>query len=598
MSCCLPRFLPAPFSQVLMSLLLVLASAAAALAEQPNVLLIMTDDQGWGDLSSHGNPHLNTPRLDALAAAGARFDRFFVSPVCAPTRASLLTGRYHLRTNVHGVTRGQENMRAEEVTIAEAFQTAGYATGCFGKWHNGRHYPMHPNGQGFDEFVGFCGGHWNNYFDATLEHNGNEFTSDGYITDVLTDFALKFIERNREQPFFCYVPYNAPHSPWQVPDEYWNRFKDREELPPEARCAYAMCENIDDNVGRLLDALDRLKLADNTIVLFLTDNGPNSDRFNADMRGRKGSVHEGGIRVPLFVRWPGKISPGTRIDRIAMHIDLFPTLAELAGIESPETLPQDGRSLAPLLTREDPSDWPDRTLLTFRTGANRNTRGSVRTQQFRAVFENPRRGWELFDMQADPAQTTNIADEHPQIVNQLKQTWERACSEFDLESLQPLPVPVGHHTRPRVEMPGNEALFIPAQSQGISYHGRNGWANDWVDNWTDPNAFPYWNLNVATAGTYTVSIKYTCPDDAVGTQLEIRAGGDATTGTIREAHDPDPLPPRDLVSRKETYDKIWKVIPLGTLTLPEGPTRLSVHALNKPGQEVVELKSVILERQQ
>src|SRR5262245_21570995 len=188
-------------------------SNQAALQNRPNLVLIVADDMGWGDVRSHGNDRLDTPVLDRLAADGARFDRFFVSPVCAPTRASLLTGRYHPRTGVAWVTRGLETMRSEELTLAEVLRDAGYATGCFGKWHNGAHYPHNPGGQGFDEFLGFCAGHWNNYFDTTLEHNGTPIKTNGYITDVLTDAAIAFIENQRGRPFFCYVPYNAPHGP-------------------------------------------------------------------------------------------------------------------------------------------------------------------------------------------------------------------------------------------------------------------------------------------------------------------------------------------------------------------------------------------------
>ncbi|OHB85228.1 MAG: hypothetical protein A2V98_26020 [Planctomycetes bacterium RBG_16_64_12] len=193
------------------------ASISAAEAERPNVVLIMTDDQGWGDVRSHGNERIDTPAHDRLASEGARFDRFYVSPVCAPTRASLLSGRYHLRSGVHGVTRAYETMRSEEVTIAEILRSAGYATGCFGKWHNGFHFPYHPNGQGFEEFVGFCGGHWTIYFDTRLEHNGRPIATTGYIAYVLTDVAISFIRTNRDRPFFCYLPYNTPHSPFQVP---------------------------------------------------------------------------------------------------------------------------------------------------------------------------------------------------------------------------------------------------------------------------------------------------------------------------------------------------------------------------------------------
>ncbi|MQY63441.1 MAG: sulfatase-like hydrolase/transferase, partial [Calditrichaeota bacterium] len=292
---------------------------------RPNILLIMTDDQGWGDITSHGNDVIKTPVMDRIAAEGARFERFYVSPVCAPTRAALLTGRYCLRTGTHGVTRGQENMRSDEVTNAEVFKQAGYATGCFGKWHNGAHYPHHPNGQGFDEFFGFCAGHWNNYFDTTLDRNGQPVETKGYISDVLTNASMAFIEQNRKRPFFCYLPYNAPHTPWQVPDRYFDKYKAKG-LDDETACSYAMTECLDDNIGRLLGQLDELNLAGDTIVLFLTDNGPNTDRYNGGMKGRKGSVNEGGVRVPLFIRWPGHIRPGTYVKPIAAHIDLLPTL--------------------------------------------------------------------------------------------------------------------------------------------------------------------------------------------------------------------------------------------------------------------------------
>ncbi|MCL4159183.1 UNVERIFIED_CONTAM: hypothetical protein GTU68_058944 [Idotea baltica] len=182
--------------------------------DRPNVLLILTDDQGFGDIGSHDNPYLKTPALDALAESGARFDRFYVSPVCAPTRASLLTGRYHLRTGVHGVTRGFENLRSEEITIAEVFKEAGYKTGCFGKWHNGRHMPMHPNGQGFETFIGFCGGHWNTYFNPPLEHNGAPIVEQGYIADIFTNKATRFNEQNAEATWFCYVAYKHSTFPF------------------------------------------------------------------------------------------------------------------------------------------------------------------------------------------------------------------------------------------------------------------------------------------------------------------------------------------------------------------------------------------------
>jgi arylsulfatase A-like enzyme len=338
-----------------------LASAALPLAaaparRRPNVLVILADDQGWGDLSVHGNTNLSTPRIDSLARDGALFDRFFVCSVCAPTRAEFLTGRYHPRGGVRGVTQGAERLNLDETTVAQTFRASGYSTGAFGKWHNGSQFPYHPNARGFEEYYGFTSGHWGHYFDTEMDHNGTPVRGKGYITDDLTDRAIHFIAGHRRDPFFCYVPYNTPHSPMQVPDRFWQRFAsfeprlrasepEREETGM-TRAALAMCENIDWNVGRLLDTLDKLGLRDDTIVLYFSDNGPNSRRWNGGMKGIKGSVDEGGLRAPLLMRWPSHIAPGTKIPQIAGAIDLLPTLAALAGVPLTSAKPLDGRSRA------------------------------------------------------------------------------------------------------------------------------------------------------------------------------------------------------------------------------------------------------------
>ena len=272
---------------------------------RPNILLVMTDDQGHGDFSFHGNAHLQTPHIDKLGESSVRFDRFYVNSFCAPTRAALLTGRWPLRTGCHGVTHNREAMRPSEVTMAEALRDGGYRSACIGKWHNGEQYPFTPQGQGFDESFGFNNGHWNNYFDPVLLRGAQPEQTKGYITDVLTDEAMKFITTNKARPFFCYLSYNAPHSPYQVPDKYFDKFKAKG-FHDALASFYGMCENLDDNVGRLLAHLESERLANNTIVLFLTDNGGTAGvkTYNAGMRGGKTSVHEGGSRVPLFVRWP------------------------------------------------------------------------------------------------------------------------------------------------------------------------------------------------------------------------------------------------------------------------------------------------------
>ncbi len=585
--------------QFLKSLSLAAASLAAprlfaqgqpSSPDHPNVLLIMTDDQGWGDLRSHGNERIDTPTLDRFAAESARFERFFVSPVCAPTRASLLTGRYHLRTGTHGVTRGYETMRTEEVTVAEALRQGGYATGCFGKWHNGAHYPHHPNGQGFDEFFGFCAGHWNNYFDTGLERNGQPVETKGYITDVLTDAALDFIERHRQERFFCYVPYNAPHGPFQVPDGYFDKYQ-AQGLDDRLACIYGMCENLDDNIGRLLHRLDDLGLRDNTIVLFLTDNGPNSDRFNGGMRGRKGSVDEGGVRVPLFVRWPGRIEPGTPVSPIAAHIDLFPTIVELCGLPMPETLPQDGRSLAPLLMGEQP-DWPDRMLFTFRTpGADaQNIRGSVRTQRWRAVKRAQH--WQLYDMVADPAQQEDVAKQNPNVMTQLRGAFEAKVAEVTKAGFDPIPTHVGYADWPTVALPAHEAFLEPARRQGISYVGASGWANDWITNWTDPDACAWWPLKVVRSGRFSIAVMYCCAEANLGSRVRVEFGDQAIEAVVRKAHDPESVASPDRVPRGEVYEKNWATLPLGELALEPGPARLVLRMTKIPGPRACDIKAV------
>jgi arylsulfatase A len=558
----------------------------AAQPRRPNVILVMTDDMGWGDVRSHGNDRIDTPVLDRLAASGVRFERFFVSSVCAPTRASLLTGRHHLRTGVCWVTRGLETMRSEEATLAEVLKEAGYATGCFGKWHNGAHYPYHPNGQGFDEFFGFCGGHWTNYFDATLERNRQPAAARGYITDVLTDAALAFVDKHRDHPFFCYVPFNAPHGPFQVPDRYFTKYRQRG-LDDRTACIYGMVENIDDNVARLLKKLEELKLADDTIVIFTTDNGPNSDRYNGGMKGRKGSVDEGGIRVPLFVRWPGRLKAGNTVTQIAAHYDLLPTLVELCGIDKPKTLPLDGVSLVPLL-KGQAGDWPERLIFTHqsRGGQVQAAPASVRTQQWRLT--NTGKGWQLYDMARDPEQKLDVARENPQVVAKLSAAYDAWFREVTKHGFPRLPIPVGREQAPLVELPAPECYL----EGKLTFKGTSGWAHDWLTNWTSTGDRAWWEIDVARPGRYEVTLLYTCPKADVGSTIKVKAAGRTVEGVVRDAHDPSPLPSPDRVPRSEVYEKTWARLKVGALELPKGPTKLTVQALTKPGRQVGELKGV------
>ncbi|RNC84590.1 MAG: hypothetical protein ED557_06325 [Balneola sp.] len=563
--------------------------AKSQLDNRPNVIIILTDDQGWGDIASHGNPTIDTPNLDALAMAGARFDRFFVSPVCAPTRASLLTGRDHLRTGTQWVTYGLENMRPEEVTFGEVFKEAGYQTGLFGKWHNGSHYPMDPNGQGFDTFFGFKMGHWNNYFDTELEYNGEWVQTDGFITDVLTDSALSFIEKNQDEPFLAFIPYNAPHSPFQVPDQYYDKYKAKG-LDDKNASVYGMVENIDDNIGRITDKLEELKLTENTIVIFMTDNGPNGgDRFNGEMKGWKAKVDEGGVRVPLFIKWPDKIPAGKIVEELTAHIDFLPSIAELTGIEFEEQNEIDGRSFAPLIFDENPV-WEDRYLFTHqsRWDSLEQFPASVRNNRYRAVRYGD--SWELYDMLQDPSQREDIAGEEQELVEQFSKVYESWFTEVTRELPSSRSIPVGYNESPTVVLPAVESTF----SGGIEFEGSSGWSNDWLVNWNNPRDKVWWDIEVVQSSVFELSIAYTIPEGSEGLELKASTNTEEVSVIISQAYDPELIPSPDRVSRGEVYEKEWTTISLGTLTLEEGTQKINLSAIPVSGKPGIELKSLML----
>jgi arylsulfatase A-like enzyme len=564
-----------------------LAVPQAAALRRPNVVLVVTDDQGYGDLGSTGNPHLSTPHIDRFAAESVVFERFFVSPVCAPTRASLLTGRYHLRTGTWGVTGGRETMRGDEVTLAELLRANGYRTGAFGKWHNGAHVPSTPRAQGFDEFFGFRGGHWNLYVDTELEHNGRRVKTRGYIADVLTDAALRFIERNREQPFFCYLAFNTPHSPLQVPDRYFDAFTTKG-LDASLASVYGMVANVDDNVGRLLARLDDLRLRDDTIVIFLSDNGPAGDRYNAGMRGRKGSVHEGGGRVPFFVRWPARLQ-ARRVDRIAAHIDVLPTLVDLLGLTARNSKPIDGRSLRPLL-EGDTAGWADRMLFTHQArpdGPPNVYPGAVRTQQYRLVNEG--KGWQLFDLEADPAQTADVAHGNPSVVQRLAGAYAAWFAEVSPSAFVRPPIEVGHAEEDPVELEAPDAVL----SRLAYKNSAQGYANDWIAGWTSTESAASWEITVVRPGRYEVALAYLCNENDAGSKIRVTAGGASTEAVVKAT------PSRPILLPHRTADQyyrsvVWAHLPAGTLRLASGRTRVEVRALTKPRDTVMELKHIAL----
>jgi arylsulfatase A len=558
---------------------------------RPNVLLVLTDDQGWGDIHSHGNAQIDTPQMDRLAGDGARFERFLVSPLCAPTRAALLTGRDHIRTGVTWVTHRQEVMRSDEVTLAEILRDAGYATGCFGKWHNGPQFPHTPKGQGFDEFFGFLGGGLHMYFDAVLQHNGREVETRGFITDVITDAALEFIRRQRERPFFCYLPYNAPHSPFQVPDRYFDKYRARG-LGDQDAAVYGMVENLDDNLGRLRQCLQELGLVESTIVVFLTDNGPNGRRFNGHMRGTKGSVHEGGVRVPCFVCWPGQIRAGLEIQPLAAHVDLLPTLADLCGVPlEASNLPLSGSSLKPLLL-EQGGDWPERVLYTINSrDPAQMFPGALRTPQYRLVRD--RRAWELYDMLADPEQSQDVADQHPELVRELSARYERWFAEASRRCQQRPPIPVGWAEADRVQIIAPEGNLVG----DLAFSNGPGWTTDWMTGWDSTDESIWWDLDVTRPGIYRVQLEYACPESSVGTQLELSASGGSTLhAVIRRAFDTGLLLRPERTTDAPRWMREFVTSDVGQIQLPAGSVQLTLKATEMPGQSVCELRGLVLER--
>ncbi len=547
------------------------AALLGAAPRKPNVIVILTDDQGYGDFSGHKNPLLATPQLDRLAADGVAFTRFSVSPVCAPTRAALLTGRYPLRTGVHGVTKGRETMRANELTLGQAFQAAGYRTGLIGKWHLGENYPYVPHARGFDEFVGFRTGHWNWYFDSPVERNGKAAQLPGYIADSLTREAQQFVDRSRRDPFFLYLAYNTPHAPYQVPDAYFDRFAKRG-LSLENQSIYGMVQNLDDNIGRLLAHLERRNLAEDTIVVFLCDNGPQTDRYNAGLRARKGSVYEGGTRSPLYVRYPAQLRGGRQIEHVAGHIDITPTLLDLCQVKRPPGPEMDGMSLRPLLEGRT-SGWPERILFTHADHQPEPTRpypGCARTQRFKMV-----NGSELYDLLADPGESRNVARDYPKELARLVEAYEKWFAST-LEGFRPgaPPIPVGY----RQENPATLSAPQAKLTGALRFYQRQGYAHDFVTGWSGRDDAMTWTVQPVRAGRYAVAIEYRAP--AAGSWMSVSGlAGRKTRRGVEMAE--LPLPHR-VHNGNEAPVVHWAKLDVGRLSLEARETEIELRVSGTP----------------
>ena len=592
--------LPVLLSAVLAALWPASVSAQSARPSRPNVVVFLADDAGWGDYGHSGNLTVSTPAIDSIARQGVSLDRFFVCPVCAPTRAEFLTGRYHSRGGVRGVSLGEERLDLTERTIAEAFHAAGYATGAFGKWHNGSQWPYHPRARGFDRYFGHTAGHWGEYFDAPLEDDGRMIRTSGYIVDVCTDRADAFIRQHQRQPFFCFIPFTTPHSPWSVPAADWQRYHDREirqrgvnperEKPEETRCVLAMLEHQDRSVGRILQTLQECGVRENTIVLYFSDNGPNTPRWNGGMKGQKGTVDEGGLRSVCYLSWPAGLPQGLVVPQISGAIDLLPTLTSLAGIPRTGDLPLDGRDLSPLFSGQA-VEWSDRTIFSVWGG-----RVSARTQQYRLDD-----GGKLYDMQADPAQTTPVNAERAEIAERLQREvreWRAAVLPSNTGLLRkvagmvdPRPFTVGYREFPITMLPARDG-----QPRGGIKRSSAAPNCSYFVNWTSVDDSMVWNVDVHTAGRYEVVMDYTCPDSDVGSVVQLSCGAGRLQGQVGPGWDPPLYTNQDTLPRPhgESQMKEFRPLVLGSVELQAGPQQLELRALEIRGKSVMDVRRVTL----
>ncbi|QDU62206.1 Arylsulfatase precursor [Planctomycetes bacterium Pan216] len=580
------------------------ATGAGADERPPNVIIVMSDDQGYGELSCHGNPILQTPHLDRLASQSIRLNDFHVAPMCTPTRGQLLTGLDAFRNGAMNVSSGRTLLRPELRTMADYFRAGGYRTGIFGKWHLGDNFPYRPEDRGFDETLWFPSSHinsvpdyWDNdYFDDTYVRNGARVREKGYCTDVFFREAMEWIASQKDgQPFFVYLPLNAAHWPHFVPERYREPIREAmkrnadivDHLPKQLRVALvsflAMCANIDENMGRLDDFLEREGLADDTIVIFLTDNGSTMGEkyFNAGMRGKKVTLWEGGHRVPCFVRWPaGDLGAAREVDELTQVQDLLPTLAECCGLSGlPTSL--DGTSLAPLL-RGEVDQLDDRMLVINysrmpgrRSHDGPNNRAVPRKNGAAVLWKNWRllEGERLYDLRDDPHQDRDVASQHPDIVQKMRAHLDDWWAGVEETAKQPQRVVIGHEADNPTLLTACEWLdvFVDQQAQIRRGVRKNG----------------VWHLIVDHPGHYEFELRR-WPRESRLKLAEAAPEVRVTDGTYVKG---SPLPIREGAIRIGSHEARAEPGADGesvtfTVPLAKGPTELQTSFLDESGNEV------------
>ncbi|MDP0491185.1 MAG: arylsulfatase [Verrucomicrobiota bacterium JB023] len=559
-------------------ILLILSFFAFAHGETPppNVILVMTDDQGYGDLGCHGNPVLKTPHLDRLHAESVRFTDFHVSPFCTPTRAALMTGNYPGYTGAWRTSSGRSMMHPDEKTVAHLFSENGFATGMVGKWHLGDNAPHRPQDRGFQDVVWHrCGGigqasdYWgNDYFDDTYERNGVFEKFEGYCTDVWFREAMRFVKENRDKPFFLYLALNAPHGPYRVPEKWAAPYKGKKGVANPN--FFGMIANIDHNMGLLRTQLDELGLGENTILIFMTDNGTSAGAkfqgldseptlgYNAGRRGKKSSVYEGGHRVPFFIHWPqGGLTGGKDIETLAAHVDVLPTLADLCGLTVTEDYGTNGLSLKPLL-KGDAGNW-ERThhVEQYHGGAYGNAippmafdYSVVMTERWRLVNSG---GQALFDIEKDPAQRTNLAEQFPEVVDELRAHYEDWWAVVS-PRLTPVRIDLGN--------PAENPTVLCSQDWHMD-EGNPPWNFNSIRKL--PKVTGPWMVEVKNAGRYRITLRQ-FPKEADKPVQAVRAELDIAGMTMEQ--------PVEAESRGVVFE----------VELPAGPTELVTHLFDTNGK--------------
>ncbi len=547
-----------PLFRFLLQSIVVLLLWGSFAPAQTNVVFVITDDQGYGDLGCTGNPIIKTPHIDHLASESSGLSDYHVAPTCSPTRCSLLTGHWTNRTGVWHTIMGRSMLRKNEVTVGQMFADAGYETGMFGKWHLGDNFPYRPEDRGFTEVYRHGGGGigqtpdvWDNaYFDGSYFHNGKIVPAKGFCTDVFFEQANSFISKcaKEKRPFFAYISTNAPHKPLHCPQKYLDLYRDQSD---NIAAFYGMISNIDENVGKTRKLIKELGIADDTIFVFTTDNGTAGGAmiYNANMRAGKGSPYDGGHRVPFFLHWPaGGITQQHEVPQLTHAVDIVPTLLAMTGVKKPEGVKFDGVSIAELLDPNVDVQWPDRFVISDSQRVRDPIKwrsSAVMSQKYRLI-----NGKELYEIAVDPGQKNDIAKAHPEVVATMREFYEKWWAELEPTFSQTSEIHLGHPDHPVVNLNAHDWIQkdTPPWQQAMIRQGRQNKKKK-----DSPKTFTHnghWAVKVIEDGKYKISLRrwpvesksainaaLEAGDNVIGPQLPFRARPGvaigATAGVLR-----------------------------------------------------------------